>query len=184
MIIQDTFWWMKSGWPSGSTLKQISVSSHPSSHLCVLWLWLWLWVRARFAKQTSPTPSVSIAFPRPKPTRRSILLKTYRHRVFWFRRAITDKRSHHKKKGSQHARNADMMIPKVLAAFLSRFILLLAIGCIWMLWRSRIASPMDIPLICRCLSSSRAATLLLETKWGVRLGKIDWVENVEWNWEL
>lgn len=72
--------------------------------------------------------------------------------------------SYHKKKGSQHAKKADMIIPSVLAAFLSRFILLLAMGCICMLCLSRITSPIEIPLICRCLSSSRAATLLLGTR--------------------
>ena len=58
-----------------------------------------------------------------------------------------------------------MMIPKVLAAFLSLFILLLlVIG-----GSSDIGSgdgnpvkPADIPLICRCLFSKAAATLLLK----------------------
>lgn len=75
-----------------------------------------------------------------------------------------------RKKGSQQARKADMMIPNVLAAFLSLFILLLLViggssgkvsghDCPT---EGNPANPADIPLICRCLFSKAAATLLLK----------------------
>lgn len=83
---------------------------------------------------------------------------------------------HHVKKGSQHAKNADMMMPRVRAAFRSRFILLLEAagrkapesGSV-STSTSFTASEVDrapsalMPLICRCLFSSAAATLLLKT---------------------
>lgn len=78
----------------------------------------------------------------------------------------------HKKNGSQHAKKAETIIPSVLAAFLSRFILLLVPGsdagavfsppkppstdCL------RDVMPADMPLICRCLFRRAAATLLLQ----------------------
>lgn len=84
--------------------------------------------------------------------------------------------SYHKKNGNQQARNVDTMIPSVLAAFLSRFILLkdpgsgvvtpvaavfsdrrpASIGCV------NVDKPAEMPFICRCLLSKAAATLLLE----------------------
>lgn len=75
-----------------------------------------------------------------------------------------------RKKGSQQAKNADMMIPSVLAAFRSLFILLLLViggssGCgsgdDWSTV-GRDVKPAEIPLICRCLFSRAAATLLLK----------------------
>jgi len=75
-----------------------------------------------------------------------------------------------RKKGSQQARNAVMMIPSVLAAFLSLFILLLLViggssGCgsgdDWSTV-GREVRPAEIPLICRCLFNRAAATLLLK----------------------
>lgn len=74
-----------------------------------------------------------------------------------------------RKKGSQQAKNADMMIPSVLAAFRSLFILLLVIGGSSGCgsgddWSTvgRDVRPAEIPLICRCLFSRAAATLLLK----------------------
>lgn len=82
--------------------------------------------------------------------------------------------TYHRKKGNQHAKNAETIIPKVRAAFLSLFILLLVPGsggggadfssaikpsstdC-----RSDV-NPADIPLIWRCLLRRAAATLLLQ----------------------
>lgn len=84
--------------------------------------------------------------------------------------------TYQRKNGNQHARKAETIIPNVLAAFLSLFILLLVPGsggggadfssainpsstdC-----RSDV-NPADIPLICRCLLSRAAATLLLQQK--------------------
>ena len=75
-----------------------------------------------------------------------------------------------RKKGSQHARNADMMIPSVLAAFRSLLILLLLViggssdcgsGDDWSTVGSDVR-PAEMPLICRCLFKSAAATLLLQ----------------------
>lgn len=77
----------------------------------------------------------------------------------------------HKKNGSQHAKKADTIIPSVLAAFLSRFILLLAPGSDGAAFSSpkppstdclRDVMPADMPLICRCLFRRAAATLLLQ----------------------
>lgn len=83
---------------------------------------------------------------------------------------------YHMKKGSQHARNADMMMPRVRAAFRSLFILLLeAVGRnapesgSVSTSTSLTASDVDsapralMPLICRCLFNRAAATLLLWT---------------------
>lgn len=72
--------------------------------------------------------------------------------------------TYHKKKGNQQARKADMMMPKVLAAFLSLRILLLAIGSRWTLSRPLITPSTEMPLIWRCLSRSSAATLLLNKR--------------------
>jgi hypothetical protein len=77
--------------------------------------------------------------------------------------------AYQRKKGSQQARKADTMIPSVLAALRSRFILLLVPGSGAFSvasppstdWRSDV-SPAEIPLIWRCLLSRAAATLLLE----------------------
>lgn len=84
---------------------------------------------------------------------------------------------YHIKKGSQQARNADIMMPKVRAAFLSRFILLLEAagrnapesGSV-STSTSFTASDVDrapralIPFICKCLFNNAAATLLLKKK--------------------
>lgn len=84
---------------------------------------------------------------------------------------------YHMKKGNQHARKADMMMPNVRAAFLSRFILLLEAagrkapesGSV-STSTSFTASDVDsapralMPLICKCLFSNAAATLLLKGK--------------------
>lgn len=74
--------------------------------------------------------------------------------------------THHKKNGSQQARNADIIIPRVLAAFLSLFILFDAIGCSsgsfsQSCWGS-VVNPALIPFIWRCLFSNAAATFELE----------------------
>lgn len=87
-----------------------------------------------------------------------------------YARKIELKIIYQRKKGSQQARKADMMIPNVLAAFLSLFILLLLViggssgigsghDCPT---EGNPANPADIPLICRCLFSKAAATLLLK----------------------
>lgn len=69
--------------------------------------------------------------------------------------------SYQKKKGSQQARNADMMMPSVRAAFRSLFILLLLAPA-----PGSAGSPLVlIPLICKCLFSSAVATLLLHTQY-------------------
>lgn len=82
-----------------------------------------------------------------------------------------------RKKGSQQAKNADMMIPSVLAAFRSLFILLLlaiggSSGCgsgdDWSTV-GRDVRPAEIPLICRCLFNRAAATLLLKHKINIEL---------------
>jgi len=74
-----------------------------------------------------------------------------------------------RKNGSQQARNADIMMPSVLAAFRSLFILLLLLiggssGCgsgdDWSTV-GREVKPAEIPLICKCLFNKAAATLLL-----------------------
>lgn len=81
------------------------------------------------------------------------------------------------KNGSQQAKNADIMMPRVRAAFRSRFILLLEAagrkapesGSV-STSTSLTASDADsapralIPLICRCLFNKAAATLLLKKK--------------------
>lgn len=91
---------------------------------------------------------------------------------------------YHKKKGNQQARNADMIMPNVLAAFLSLFILLDAVLLSFpeacsaaatsasMDWR-RDVRPAEIPLIWRCLFRSAAATLLLEQKYANKKLKIE-----------
>lgn len=69
--------------------------------------------------------------------------------------------TYHKKNGSQQAKNADMMMPKVLAAFRSRFILLVVakgLSCS----AAPTSMPAAMPLICRCLFSNAVATLLLQ----------------------
>lgn len=78
--------------------------------------------------------------------------------------------THQRKKGSQQARNADIMIPSVLAAFRSLFILLViggSSGCgsgdDWSTV-GREVRPAEIPLICRCLLRRAAATLLLKQR--------------------
>lgn len=65
---------------------------------------------------------------------------------------------YHKKNGSQHMRNALIIMPNVRAAFFSRRIFVIAHGstaCI-------LCRCTDIPFICKCLSNKRAATLDLE----------------------
>lgn len=86
--------------------------------------------------------------------------------------------AYHKKNGNQQAKNADTIIPRVLAAFLSLFILLqvpgseaaastaapfsgpkpASIDCL------RVVKPAEMPFICRCLLSRAAATLLLKKR--------------------
>lgn len=71
---------------------------------------------------------------------------------------LITKNAYHRKNGSQHARNALIMMPNVRAAFFSRRIFEMAHGSTWcMLWRCT-----AIPLICKCFSSSNAATFDLE----------------------
>lgn len=81
--------------------------------------------------------------------------------------------THHRKKGNQQARNADMIIPSVLAALRSRFILLEAVVLSFPAAVSAAATsasidcrrdvrPAEMPFICRCLLSNAAATLLLQ----------------------
>jgi len=73
--------------------------------------------------------------------------------------------AYHKKKGSQHAKKAVIMMPRVLAAFRSLLILLLAMG-----WRSASQSGCGklfipavlIPFICKCLLSRADATFDLK----------------------
>lgn len=78
--------------------------------------------------------------------------------------------THHKKNGNQQAKNAETIIPKVLAAFLSLFILLQLPGSLFSATKSastdclKDVNPAEIPFICRCLLSSAAATLLLQQK--------------------
>ena len=93
----------------------------------------------------------------------------------WFEwsKALKNKEKYYQRKnGSQQARKADIIIPNVLAAFLSLFILLLlAIGGSsgkgsgddWPTEGSP-ANPAEIPFICRCLFNKAAATLLLKHK--------------------
>lgn len=84
--------------------------------------------------------------------------------------AREEREIYQRKKGSQQARNADTMIPNVLAAFRSLLILLLLViggssGCGSGDDCSTVGSvvkPAEIPLICRCLFKSAAATLLLQ----------------------
>lgn len=61
--------------------------------------------------------------------------------------------TYHRKKGSQHSRNALIMMPRVRAAFLSRRIVVMVDCSTWMLGRG-----FGIWLICRCFSRSSAAT--------------------------
>lgn len=75
-----------------------------------------------------------------------------------FRILFCTTNAYHRKNGSQHARNALIMMPNVRAAFFSRRIFEMAHGSTWcMLWRCT-----AIPLICKCFSSNNAATFDLE----------------------
>lgn len=95
--------------------------------------------------------------------------------------------THQRKKGSQHARNADMMMPRVLAAFRSLFILLLLViggssgwgsGDDWSTVGKEV-KPAEIPLICKCLLRRAAATLLLEHKQQSNQSRwVDWEEKM------
>lgn len=66
--------------------------------------------------------------------------------------------TYQRKKGSQHAKNALIIIPNVRAAFFSRLILLMAHGSTWCIlcrWTA-------MPLICKCFSNNNAATFDLK----------------------
>lgn len=103
--------------------------------------------------------------------------------------------TYQRKNGNQHAKNADTIMPNVLAAFRSLLILLLVPGsdaAVALLFSvSRLPSrdclndviPADMPLICKCLFNSAAATLLLKSKQKLLVLNIFAFTNVsEWFW--
>lgn len=66
--------------------------------------------------------------------------------------------TYQRKKGSQHAKNALIIIPNVRAAFFSRLILVIAHGSTWCI----LCRCTAMPLICKCFSKSNAATFDLK----------------------
>lgn len=68
--------------------------------------------------------------------------------------------TYQRKNGNQHAKNALIIIPSVRAAFFSRRIFVIAHGSTWCI----LCRCTAIPLICKCFSSSNAATFDLKCR--------------------